>query len=75
VLSNDGPVPIELRAGESYAQLIPVRYFCGPVLGARDYCFRVERGDGAFGSTEVRLESAAAAATEDDGDGLLLRGD
>ena len=46
---------MELRAGVAYVQLVPIKYFVGPVLGARDFTFRVERGDCGFGSTEERI--------------------
>ena len=54
-LHNTGGVSVELKEGQSYAQLIPVRYYYGPVLGASDYCFRTARGGDGFGSTEERL--------------------
>jgi dUTPase len=54
LLENTGSKPLELRSGESYVQLIAVRYFCGPVLGARDFSFRTDRGCGGFGSTDIR---------------------
>lgn len=55
LLENRGEEPVELRAGVSYVQIVPVKYFTGPVLGARDFTFRVERGDCGFGSTEERI--------------------
>ena len=54
LLENTGPDNVELKAFESYAQLIPLKYYQGPVLGARDYHYRSERGDGCFGPTESR---------------------
>jgi len=55
LIENRGEDPVELRAGVSYVQIVPVKYFTGPVLGARDFAFRVERGDCGFGSTEERI--------------------
>lgn len=54
-LHNYGDTTIELKAGQSYAQFIPLRYYHGPVFGAGDFNFRTERGEGSFGSTEARL--------------------
>jgi hypothetical protein len=52
-------------------QLIPVKYYDGFVLGARDTFFRVNRGEGRFGSTESRqarelLEEVVAQRLADD---------
>lgn len=48
-------------------QLVPIKYFCGPVLGASDYCFRVERGGGGFGSTDDRVRQLVADTLENTG--------
>lgn len=53
LLENQGTQPLELAAGKAYAQIIAVKYFHGPVLGARDYGYAFERGTGGFGSTEA----------------------
>ena len=65
LLENIGDTPIEFRGGEAYVQLVAVKYFCGPVLGAKDFCFRSERLGGSFGSTDVVAESVAALFAQD----------
>jgi dUTPase len=73
LLSNEGTETLELRAGESYVQLIPVRYFTGPLIGGKDWTYRSERGESGFGSTQIRerLEQLFAdhLTPEDVGDG------
>ena len=45
---------IELKAGTSICQFVPLKTFTGPLMGATDWCFPSERGGGGFGSTEAR---------------------
>ena len=45
---------IELKAGTSIVQLVPLKTFYGPLLGATAWDFPSERGGGGFGSTEGR---------------------
>lgn len=56
VLENRSDEPLELRSGTAYAQLIPVKYCAGPLLGGRDFVvFTSERETSGFGSTETRI--------------------
>jgi dUTPase len=68
LLQNVGVEEIQLVACKSYVQLIPLPYFTGPVIGARDSFFRVKREDGCFGSTEGRqfLEEILAQRLADE---------
>jgi hypothetical protein len=56
-LRNYGDDTVELKAGKPYAQLVPLKYYTGSVLGASDFFFHSNRGEGGFGSTDARLES------------------
>jgi hypothetical protein len=72
-LRNYGEETVELKAGRCYAQLIPLRYYNGPVLGACDFFFRTDRGEGGFGSTEVRLEAETQLrAAEEEGEHVAV---
>ena len=73
LLENVGDTPVELREGDAYVQLIPVKYFTGPVLGASDFGFRVERGLGNFGSTGVNAEALAAILAQDVAEEVTVR--
>ena len=68
LFENYGDELIELRKGEAYVQLIPVKYFNGPVLGANDFCFRLQ--DPAFGS--AALGATSSNSTHDLGTDKLM---
>ena len=66
LLENTSGEPVSLRAGHAYAQIVPLMYFRGPILGASDFNFppSLARGDGAFGSSAARLSQLFADIDE-----------